>query len=107
MTFDRDYEKNGNYAFPETGVAKFHTPGQTVGLVTASYTGEYDWFESQKLDLNVGAYDWSQVANKPGTSSYVAGRGGRFDEVHVVVIDDEGTVTGNAGTILEKHLNRL
>jgi hypothetical protein len=102
---DRDYEKNGNYAFPETGVAKFHTPGQTVGLVTASYTGEYDWFESQKLDLNVGAYDWSQVANKPGTSSYVAGRGGRFDEVHVVVIDDEGTVTGNAGTILEKHLN--
>ena len=102
---DRDYEKNGNYAFPETGVAKFHTPGQTVGLVTASYTGEYDWFESQKLDLNVGAYDWSQVANKPGTSSYAAGRGGRFDEVHVVVIDDEGTVTGNAGTILEKHLN--
>tara|TARA_B100001175_G_scaffold252582_1_gene220094 strand:- start:3 stop:2240 length:2238 start_codon:yes stop_codon:yes gene_type:complete len=102
---DRDYEKNGNYAFPEEGVAEFHTPGQTVGLITASYNGEYDWFESQKLDLNVGAYDWSQVANKPGTSSYVAGRGGRFDEVHVVVIDDEGTVTGNAGTILEKHLN--
>ena len=30
--------------------------------------------------------------------------GGRFDEVHVVVIDDKGTITGNAGTILEKHL---
>ena len=102
---NRDYEKNGNYAFPESGVAKFHTPGQTVGLITASYNGEYDWFESQKIDLNVGAYEWSQVANKPGTSSYAAGRGGRFDEVHVVVIDDEGTVTGNAGTILEKHLN--
>jgi len=102
---DRDYEKNGNYAFPETGVAKFHTPGQTVGLITASYTGEYDWFDSQKLELNVGAYDWSQIGNRPGTSSYVAGRGGRFDEIHVVVIDDEGTITGNAGTILEKHLN--
>ena len=28
-----------------------------------------------------------------------------FDEVHVVVIDDKGTITGNAGTILEKNLN--
>ena len=27
-----------------------------------------------------------------------------FDEVHVVVIDDKGQVTGNAGSILEKHL---
>ena len=32
-------------------------------------------------------------------------QGGRFDEVHVVVIDAKGTITGNAGTILEKHLN--
>ena len=45
------------------------------------------------------------IANRPGTSDYVAARGGRFDEVHVVVIDDKGTITGNAGTILEKHLN--
>ena len=35
---------------------------------------------------------------------HYAARDSRFDEVHVVVIDDEGEVTGNAGTILEKHL---
>ncbi len=46
-----------------------------------------------------------QLADAPGTSAYAAARGGRNDEVHVVVIDDKGTVTGNAGTILEKHLN--
>ena len=45
------------------------------------------------------------LADRPGTSSYAASRGGRFDELHVVVIDDKGEITGNAGTILEKHLN--
>ena len=36
---------------------------------------------------------------------FAEARDSRFDEVHVVVIDDEGEVTGNAGTILEKHLS--
>ena len=48
---------------------------------------------------------WSGLADRPTTSEYAAARGGRFDEVHVVVIDAKGTITGNAGTILEKHLN--
>ncbi len=108
-----DYQQNGTYAFPQptaaiiaahSGKVAIHTAGQADAWTTQQYTGEYDWFESQKIQLSVGSYDWSQVANKPGTSSYVAGRGGRFDEVHVVVIDDEGVITGNAGTILEKHL---
>ena len=46
---------------------------------------------------------WNTLADAPGTSSYVATRNGRFDEVHVVVLDDSGEITGNAGTILEKH----
>ena len=50
-------------------------------------------------------YSTDGLADAPGTSSFVASRGGRFDELHVVVIDDKGAITGNAGTILEKHLN--
>ena len=60
---------------------------------------------NQEIELSVGKLEWDQLANRPGTSEYAASRGGRFDEVHVVVIDDKGTVTGNAGTILEKHLS--
>ena len=37
-------------------------------------------------------------------ASFAGARGARFDEIHVVVIDEEGKVTGNVGTILEKHL---
>ena len=67
-----------------------------------------DWFESQNIVLtqtdangNPISLEWDQLADAPGTSSYAAARGGRFDEVHVVVIDAKGTVSGNAGTVLE------
>ena len=103
-----DYQQNGTYALPNTGSIGIHT--NTTGvlaspLATRSYTGEDDWFETQNITLSVGSLEWDQVANAPTTSAYAAARGGRFDEVHVVVIDDKGLVTGNAGTILEKHLN--
>jgi len=100
-----DYQQNGVYALPNTGSVAIHTNGQSSSFATRAYTGELDWFEQQSITLNVGSIEWDAISNRPSTSGYVAGRGGRFDEVHVVVIDDLGTVTGNAGSILEKHLN--
>ena len=104
---DVDYQQNGVYALPNTGSIGIHTEatGQlNAPLHTRAYTSEVDWFETQEIKLSVGKIEWDQIANRPGTSSYVSARGGRFDEVHVVVIDDKGTITGNAGSILEKHL---
>ena len=104
---DVDYQQNGVYALPNTGSIGIHTEatGQlTAPLHTRTYTSEVDWFETQNIELSVGKIEWDQIANRPGTSSYAAARGSRFDEVHVVVIDDKGSITGNAGTILEKHL---
>ena len=99
-----DYQQNGVYAFPESGTATITAPaGSEVG--TVAYTREQDWFENQVIPLSVGELEWDQLADRPGTSDYAAARGGRFDEVHVVVIDDKGTISGNAGTILEKHLS--
>jgi len=100
-----DYTQNGVYALPQTGNVAIHTNGQASSFASRAYTGETDWFENQSIALSVGSLEWDQLANRPGTSDYVTARGGRFDEVHVVVIDDKGTITGNAGTILEKHLN--
>ena len=99
-----DYQQNGVYAFPESGTATIIGAGNTE-LGSAAYTAEKDWFENQFIPLTVGSLEWDQLADRPGTSDYAAARGGRFDEVHVVLIDDKGTITGNAGTILEKHLS--
>jgi hypothetical protein len=100
-----DYQPTGVYTLPVSGSVAIHTAGYSTSFVSRSYTGGVDWFEQQNIDLSVGTIDWDQIANRPSTSAYAASRGGRFDEVHVVLIDDKGTVTGNAGTILEKHLN--
>lgn len=37
----------------------------------------------------------------PDTSDYAAARGGNNDEIHIVVIDEDGAWTGAAGTVLE------
>ena len=99
-----DYQPGGVYEFSSTGSVAIHTAGQTVSYASTAYTGSSDWFNAQNITLTDGTLSWSGLAERPGTSSFAAARNSRFDEVHVVVIDDKGTITGNAGQILEKHL---
>ena len=69
-------------------------------------TTDVDWFDQQTLEVSTNTtINWNNIADRPSTSDYAESRSARFDEVHVVVIDALGTITGNAGTILEKHLN--
>ena len=109
-----DYSTGGVYNFTASGTVGLTTAGQAVTFSgqDKTYTQQKDWFSQQNIELtskdqngNAVKLEWDGLADAPGTSSYSAARGGRFDELHVVVIDDKGTVTGNAGTILEKHLN--
>ena len=106
------WDYNNIYKFGNGGVTIVNNSGVSQATPTVSLTK--DWFDQQELALTtatvggtetVTTVKWNTVTERPGTSEYVANRGGRFDEVHLVVIDAKGTVTGNAGTILEKHLN--
>ncbi len=45
---------------------------------------------------------WSSIAARPGTSQYVADRGGHNDLMHILVIDGDGSITGVPGSVLEK-----
>ena len=100
-----DYQQNGVYAFSNTGTVAVHTAGQTSSFDFKTYTARQDWFDQQTISLTSSTINWNNLASRPNTSAYAAARGGRFDEMHVVVVDDDGSITGNAGTILEKHLN--
>jgi phage tail sheath protein FI len=42
-----------------------------------------------------------QFDSAPGTSNYVLNKSGSDDEMHIVVVDEDGAWTGEAGTILE------
>ena len=100
----QDYTPNGTYAFIAAGSVGFTTAGQSVSFGSTTYSARKDWFDEQQITLSNSNIKWNTLAERPGTSSYASSRSSRFDEVHVVVIDDKGTVTGNAGTVLEKHL---
>jgi hypothetical protein len=101
-----DYQQDGIYCFPETGTVGIVTFGTGTTLGSAAYTGEVDWFSQQYIELPSikSEIQWNSIAQPPGTSAFAEPRGSRFDEVHVVLIDELGTITGNAGTVLERHL---
>jgi hypothetical protein len=48
---------------------------------------------------------WKSIAPKPTSNAYVLDRNGKNDGLHIVVVDDLGTITGNQGTLLEKHIS--
>ena len=45
----------------------------------------------------------SQFTGTPGTSSFTTAQGGSNDELHVIVVDEDGKITGTQGTVLEKY----
>ena len=61
-----------------------------------------DWYNHQTLGLTNSTVYWSQIADRPSTSEYAKGRSSRYDEMHLVVVDDTGKVTGSSGNVLEK-----
>ena len=64
-----------------------------------------DWYNEQTLGLTNSTIYWRNIAPRPRTSEYSAQRNGSNDELHIVVVDDTGSVTGTAGNVLEKYNN--
>ena len=69
------------------------------GVTDLNITAKSDWYDSQVAYGNV---NWNSIAPRPGTSPYVGDRGGANDEMHVIVYDSTGVITGAPNTLLEK-----
>ena len=69
------------------------------GVTDLNVTAKTDWYDSQTAFGNV---PWNSISPRPGTSPYVAERGGANDEMHIVVYDSTGAITGKPNTLLEK-----
>ncbi len=48
---------------------------------------------------------YDQVSGAPGTSPDVSAAGGSGDEMHIIVVDSDGTINGTSGEVLEKFEN--
>ena len=101
-----DYAENSDVAsFPATANIGGSAGQIHIGAgAGATVSARQDWYDKQTIALDNQTIFWSQIAPKPGTSNFASERSGRNDEMHVVVIDDYGTLTGIKANIVEKHL---
>ena len=70
------------------------------GVTDLNVTAQVEWYDQQEVFTGL---KWSSIAPRPGTSPYVAERGGANDEMHIAVWDATGAITGKPNTLLEKH----
>lgn len=73
-------------------IAKY--PGALGNSISVSFSGQGD----------AGYTSWaykSYYDAAPGTSDFAAAAGATNDEAHIAVIDEDGAITGTAGTVLE------
>ena len=76
-------------------------PSNTVYTPTSAI----DWYDQQTLSLSNATTFWKSIAPRPISNVYSTDRSGKNDALHVVVVDDQGSITGIKGNILEKHVN--
>jgi len=105
-----DYTPNSTWSFAAAnGSLGVHTNGYSTAYESTTYDVAVDWFDAQTIEVSSGVtttvIKWNNIAPRPGTSAYAEARNSRHDEVHVVVIDSDGSTTGTVGTIIEKHLS--
>ena len=77
----------------------------TFGEWAAKYPGALGNSIKVSMCDSVGFSTWAYAANfngTPGTSTYATSVGGSQDELHVIVIDEDGLWTGVPGYVLEK-----
>jgi len=94
-----NFGEAGGYEYRITAIATndvtfVRHPSGTGGLHTAVA-------DSSTIRRRWRYYDL--VSGAPGTSAYTSARGGSNDEIHVVVIDEDGGITGTAGEVLEVY----
>ena len=83
----------------------FSAGNTAYGIAAARYAGAIgNTLKVSIADANTytGWVYSTQFTSAPGTSTYVSNKGGTLDEVHIIVIDEDGLFTGTRGTILEK-----
>jgi hypothetical protein len=86
-----------------TSVAKFQANQTVVDDASRNVTIQAVRDEYEDREYGDGQR-WINVAPRPGTSQFISERGGKNDEMHILVLDADGKITGSPGSLLEKFL---
>lgn len=101
---DIDYAANyesGNGTFGEFA-ARY--PGSLGNSIMVTYADANTFDQWTWTDANGDVHDWRlEFSSAPGTSRWARARDGHNDEIHLLIVDAGGQITGIKGTILEKY----
>jgi len=82
-----------------TNTLTIREKGKTTGL-TAIVDGT-----SVPVNVEARWFYHADFDGPPGTSAQATARGGSGDEIHIIIVDQSGDITGTANTVLEKFSN--
>ena len=101
-----DYSAGTEYSsFVISKTLKFvNNSGISTGSGSYTSASVSDWYDQQTLGLTNDIF-WKSIAPKPVTTQYALQRNSKNDALHIVVVDDSGSLTGIQGNILEKTLS--
>ena len=103
---DKLYFGNSTIGFFNIDVASVNS---TAIVLDKAYTGDTDLTSfAANANGQIGTVErrwehWDVVRAKPGTSNFADAKGGVGDELHLVVEDEDGDITGTRNTILEVY----
>ena len=105
------YQANSVIGFHTASQMIFTQASGDVGIMTGTPVMS-DWYDQQNITTGRadGGTDsltmkWRSILPKPKTNSYVSERNGFNDAINIVIIDNDGSISGNTGSILEKYGN--
>lgn len=97
--YEASYSTIGSNTALGTFAAKY--PGILGNSLMVAMCPANTTTSSATWNANSWAYA-TQFNSAPNTSSYAASVGSSYDELHLLVIDEDGLITGTSGTVLEK-----
>ena len=84
--------QNGAGLFGEFAAKYAGTLGNSLKVSMADSASWQNWNTAYKAEFD----------SAPDVSDYADNVGGQRDEMHIIVVDEDGAISGTAGTILEK-----
>lgn len=101
---DTDYSNNYEFGSAKCGEFACRYPSELGNSIMVTYADSATFEDWKWTDENDIEHDWSkEFAYPPATSEYASERGGKNDEIHLLVVDAGGRFTGTKGKILEKY----
>ena len=101
---DTDYSNNYEFGSAKCGEFACRYPSELGNSIMVTYADSATFEDWTWTDENGIEHDWyKEFAYPPATSEYASERGGKNDEIHLLVVDAGGRFTGTKGKILEKY----